>query len=190
MIIHKKTIHCNYGLSPLLFSLLWLWGTLAYAQDDRKVVQITDLTQLEGNYNLIAYQDTAYVALDWISMMDHRLNWVYFRDHKCSIRLQKTDKNKLTFTLWEAEKKLATSRMKARIIDGKVHITKTKFRLFTLILNVVNSHQADIALTENGDILVLDAQMGGCGLIVFFPIACAGDKAKDLLYKRVSENGN
>ncbi len=168
-----------------LFLLLLRSTTDISAQNKYKTAPLTDLSQLEGHYNVIAVHDTVYASLEWIAMMEPRLDSRYFRDKKCHITVQKTRSNRLSFSLWEGDKKLASSYMKGRLKDGKVQVRRTKVRLFTVILNTISIHHAEMALAENGDLVVSDANLGGCGLIVFFPIACASDQPHTLVFERI-----
>ena len=172
---------------PLLFLVFLLFCTAIFAQDERKMVPITDLSQLEGRYNAIAVQDTVETTLDWISMIESRLDYRYLRDRKCQIVIQKTRRNRLSFSLWEGEKKLAASHMKGRLKDGMVNVKRTKLRIFLVVLNVITVHRATMAITENGDLVVSDAKLGGCPLIVFLPFFCAGDYPPALVFERMAK---
>jgi hypothetical protein len=72
-----------------LFLFLLCSTTDISAQNKYKTAPLTDLSQLEGHYNVIAVHDTVYASLEWIALMEPRLDSRYFRDKKCHIAVQK-----------------------------------------------------------------------------------------------------
>lgn len=175
---------------PLISYCLALFFTATLsAQALHPTVPITQLSKLEGRYNITPKGDSNQTALDWICMMEHRLAWSYYHEHHCYIQVTKTKQNRLVFSLWDGDKIVAKSYLRANIHNGKVRAKRTKIRIFTVVLNVVNSHHASLALTPDGDLLVLEANLGGCGLLVFFPMMCAGERLENLLFERL-QNGD
>ena len=171
----------------LLLLLLPLTNAI-FAQNAPKAVPLTDLSQLEGRYNVLPMRDTIEASLEWIAMMEPHLDMPYFRDKKCYIAVQKTRRSRLAFSLWEGDKKWASSHMKGRVKDGKIHVKKTKLWLFTLLFNVVRIHHATLTLSENGDLIVSDANLGGLVMIVFIPLTGASHEPRTLVFERVQKH--
>lgn len=171
-----------------LLLLLLPFTNAIFAQHAPKTVPLTDLSQLEGRYNVLPMRDTIEASLEWIAMMEPHLDMRYFRDKKCHIAVQKTRQNRLVFSLWEGDKKWASSYMKGRVKDGKIHVKKTKLWLFTLLFNVIRIHHATLALSENGDLIVSDANLGGLVMVVFVPLTGASDEPRTLFFERVQNH--
>lgn len=178
----------NY-LNAFFFWAFMLFATTAGAQDTIPTRPVTDLAQLEGRYKVIAIHDTVYATLEWICLMNPRLGAYYFRDKACYISIQKTRGKRLSFTLWEGEKKWADSRMKSRLKHGKAYVKRTKIGFFSLLVNALWIHRAEMALSENGDLVVSNAKLGGIAFLVIMPFTGATDQPKTLVFERVREGG-
>lgn len=178
----------NY-LNYFLLLALMLLTTGVGAQDTIPTRPVTDLSQLEGRYKVIAIHDTVYATLEWICLMNPRLGAYYFRDKGCYISIQKTRSKRLSFSLWEGEKKWAASHMKGRLKDGKAYVRGTKIGFFSLLVNALWTHRAEMALSESGDLVVSNANLGGLAFLVVMPFTGATDQPKTLVFERVREGG-
>ncbi|WP_271394120.1 hypothetical protein [Aequorivita sinensis] len=62
-----------------------------------------------------------------------------------------------------------------------------KFPVFYGVFNVYRSRKTRIGILPTGN-LTLDYDTGGCGMLVIFPLMCAGNDSYGIEYKRIKSS--
>lgn len=152
----------------------------------QKIADSNDAKKMNGSYKLLRNEpDNFILSLEDIFYFRSDYHNGNRADSTYLMQLKFLDERTLRADLYKKD-----SLIETRIAKGKIR--KNYFILrdhievpyFYLLFNVFKSGKSRIALLPNRN-LKADFASGGCGLLVLFPVICAGTDVYDLTYERI-----
>ncbi len=152
----------------------------------QKISDYNDFKRFNGSFRLLR-NDPHDIVLSLEDIF-------YFKtDYHNGNRADSTYRMKLNFldekTL-QADLYIMDSLIETKVVKGKIRknhfVLRDHFEVphFYLLFNFYRSSKSRIALLPNGN-LTADFASGGCGLLVLFPVMCAGTDNYNLTYDRI-----
>ncbi|MCZ4320380.1 hypothetical protein O4H26_15425 [Aequorivita viscosa] len=151
-------------------------------------LNISDSNQLElinGDYSIKRDSTCLGLSLDGAFEFKTEFNCINKADSTHFMRLTTLSEKKIRAELYHGNELLEEKILKGKLRKNYFVLNASlKFPIFYGVFNVYRSRKTRIGILPNGN-LTLDNDTGGCGMLVIFPLMCAGNDSYGIEYKRL-----
>ena len=152
---------------------------------NQPIRDLNELKLIDGDFSLKRNSTCIDLSLDEAFEFKTEFNCIHKADSTHFMRLTTLNEKRIRAELYHGNKLLEEKILKGKLRKNYFVLnTSLKFPVFCGVLNVYRSRKTRIGILPNGN-LTLDNDTDSCGMLIIFPIMCAGNDSYGIEYERI-----